>query len=384
MKKMLIVTTVSGFVPQFEMSNVRFLQKIGYEVHYASNFHNPAYGLDNKRLEGTDIIQHQVDFVRSPFLIIKNIKAYYQLLEVLHSDHYKFVHCHTPMGAALSRLAVKKIRTERKIKVIYTAHGFHFYKGAPIWNWILYYPVERYLSRLTDIIITINDEDFSRAKKFKLYNGGKVYKINGVGINRIHYYSNDDIELKKIQKQIRDELGISKDSTLLISVGELSARKNHKVIIKAISKIKNRNVQYLICGIGKKEKKYRRLINKLGLENKVILCGYRNDIPQILTASDCFVFPSKQEGLPVALMEAMRAGLPVICSDVRGNRDLIRDCLNGYLVRPNKMQKYIEAIKNLLDNKLKTSQVRDINEVILKDYYSDIVNKQMGGIYDEI
>ena len=175
-KKALLVTTVSGFVPQFEMGNVAILKELGYEVHYASNFHNPSYGTDNKRLDGTGIICHQIDFERSPFNK-RNIQAYKQLVNIMKEEKIDLVHCHTPMGAVLARLAAKKCGIRN---VIYTAHGFHFFKGASIKNWLIYYTVERFLSGFTDTQICINMEDYSNAKKFKAKN---VEYIAGVGID---------------------------------------------------------------------------------------------------------------------------------------------------------------------------------------------------------
>ena len=193
-KKALLVTTVSGFVPQFEMPNVAILKELGYEIHYASNFNNPSYGTNNKRLEGTGIICHQVDFERSPFNK-KNLQAYKQLVKIMKDENIALVHCHTPMGAVLARLAAKKCGIK---DVLYTAHGFHFFKGASIKNWLIYYPVERFLSRYTGTQICINIEDFNNAKKFKAAN---VEYIAGVGIDTKGIKVKSDIEDKE-----KDEL----------------------------------------------------------------------------------------------------------------------------------------------------------------------------------
>ena len=200
MKKALLVTHVSGFVPQFEMG---ILQNMGYEVHYASNYHNPSYGDDNRRLDGTGIIRHQVDFERSPYSL-KNVTAYRQLKQLMEEERFDLVHCHTPMGGVLARLAAHATNTG---PVIYTAHGFHFYKGAPLLNWLIYYPVERWLSRYTDIQITINHEDFMRAKHFK---AGRVVRIHGVGIDL-------DQEDQSVREEKRLELGIKPEEVLWVS-----------------------------------------------------------------------------------------------------------------------------------------------------------------------
>jgi len=392
MKNVLIITTVSGFVPQFEMNNVQILQKIGYHVHYASNFRNPHYGFDNHRLEGTGIICHQIDFERSPFHIWENLRAYKQLRILLEEISFDLIHCHTPIGGAIGRIATERFqrkrkrdsrekqkekRKNRKIKVFYTAHGFHFYRGAPLVNWILYYPVERWLAHYTDTLITINEEDYRRTQQFRLRSGGKVWKINGVGIDGKAYQNVSVLYEKK-----RKELGISTDAFVFLSVGELTRRKNHQVIIKALASMKEEckwnKVHYLICGEGPKRKKLVQMIRKYHLEQVVTLLGYRNDIKELLAISDCFLFPSKQEGLPVALMEAMAAGKICICSDIRGNRDLVEKSIGSILIQKNKKQFYRIALKKILETKEKQKKIQ---EKIGEEYQQVQIREQMEKIY---
>ena len=319
--KALIIATVSGFAAQFEMNNIHILQSLGYEVHYAANFHNPHYGKDNRRLNGTGIICHQVDFARSPFCIRENGKAYMQLKKLMREHTFGIIHCHTPVGGALGRIAARKYR-KNGTKVLYTAHGFHFFQGAPIWNWLLYFPIEWMLARDTDVLITINEEDYNRAKKYLVVKNRRVEKVQGVGIDIEEYQT---YQLDKEEK--RKELGILSDQYLLISIGELTKRKNHQIVIKALALIKRgcrkKKIKYLICGEGPERKRLERLIKKEGLEDIVLLSGYRTDAKELLKISDCFLFPSRQEGLPVALMEAMAVGIPVVCSRIRGNKDLL-------------------------------------------------------------
>lgn len=341
MKNALIITTVSGFVPQFEMNNVKILQDMGYRVHFASNFQNPHYGSDNHRLDETGIVCHQVDFVRSPFRIRENLLAYRQLKAVLEKIPFELVHCHTPMGGVLGRLAAESVRRKqaggckskerkrkaentdgtRESKVIYTAHGFHFFRGASPVNWLLYYPVERWLAHYTDTLITINEEDYMRAQQFRLRQGGQVRKVNGVGI------SLSALEGKTNREAVRRELGILPDEFIFLSIGELSKRKNHQIVIKALKELEKKRdiskIRYMICGEGSKREALKKLIQKYSLEKNVILMGYQEDVAIFLKAADCFLFPSLQEGLPVALLEAMKEGLPIIASNIRGNSELL-------------------------------------------------------------
>ncbi len=328
MEKVLIATTVSGFVPQFEMNNVRILQDMGYEVHYASNFNNVSYGTDNHRLEGTGIILHQIDFARSPFQWKENKKAYEQLKQLLQQYSFSLIHCHTPVGSVLTRLAAKPYRT-KGTKVIYTAHGFHFYKGAPLQYWLLFYPIERWLANVTDVLITMNEEDFLRAKKFCKRKKTIVEHIFGVGID-IAYWSGKNItkeERTLIRKQKREELYILEETKMLLSIGELIPRKNHAEVIRVLAKEKqngNHNFCYVICGQGVLKEELLYLTKQCDLSENVLFLGYREDIRELLYAADVFVFPSKQEGMPMALMEAIAAGVPAKASDIRGNRELLR------------------------------------------------------------
>lgn len=340
MKKVLLATHVSGFVPQFEMNNVRILQKMGYEVHYASNFNNVSYGNDNSRLEGTGIVCHQVDFARSPFDIKAHRVACRQLKALMQQEEFALLHCHTPVGAALSRLVAMPYR-KLGLKVMYTAHGFHFYKGAPLKYWLLFYPIERFLAGKTDVLVTINEEDYKRAKRFCLHKKTRVEYIPGVGVDTA-YWSGKDLkpgEREEIRENIRKELGVADDEQMLLSVGELIPRKNHEEVIRALAEQKKKGVtkfRYFICGQGVLEEYLQNLIEELKLSNEVTLLGYRKDIRNLLYGTDLFVFPSKQEGMPVALMEAAVAGVPVRASDIRGNRELL------IAVKENKLEQFDE------------------------------------------
>lgn len=333
MKKILLATHVSGFVPQFEMNNVKTLQELGYEVHYASNFNNVSYGTDNSRLEGTGIICHQVDFARSPFDLKAHKKAVAQLKELMQKEDFSMLHCHTPVGAALSRLVAAPYR-KCGLKVLYTAHGFHFYKGAPLKYWLMFYPVERYLAGKTDVLITINEEDFERAKRFCCFKKTKVQYLPGVGVD-LAYWSGKDLESgerQEIRKNIRQELGVADFEQMLLSVGELIPRKNHEAVIRALAEEKKKetkNFRYFICGQGDLKEYLQNLIDTLELSKEVTLLGYRKDIRNLLYGADVFVFPSKQEGMPMALMEAAAAGVVLKASDIRGNREVLRDSQNG-------------------------------------------------------
>ena len=372
MKKALLITTVSGFVPQFEMENVYILQSMGFEVHYAANYDMPSYGDDNSRLEGTGIICHQVDFARSPYSR-QNIRAYHQLVQLMTEVKFELVHCHTPMGGALGRLAAHKTRTG---PVVYTVHGFHFYKGAPMVNWVIYYSVERYLARYTDMLITINEEDYKRAKKLK---AGIVRIIHGVGINT----AVNRVLKNEEREQIREKLHIEADKIVLISVGELNDNKNQIMVLKALKQLPEiEHIRYLVCGKGPLREKLEKFVKINGLQNVVSFLGYRNDLNVLLQISDIFVMPSKREGMPTSVMEAMLYSLPVIATDIRGNNELIEDGKNGFLIPVKDYQVMVECIQLLINSEKMRKNMGKVGRERIARYSNKNVKEEMVYNYD--
>jgi len=367
MKRILIVSTVSKQFYLFEQSNIEVLKSLGYEVHAAANFSD-----SNERLDALDIIRHSFDIQRSPFSI-RNIKAYRQLKNIMRLENFDAVHCHSPMGGVLARLAAKATKIS---PVIYTAHGFHFFEGAPIINWLLYYPVEKWLSKITDTIITINKEDYNRAQNFK---ATEIVYVPGIGIDTKKFRSNFVNNNTK-----RLLLGVSQDAFIILSVGELNKNKNHEVIINAIAQIDNLNIYYVICGQGERLEYLQRLSKRLNVENRVIFLGFRNDINEIYEIADVFVFPSFREGLSVSLMEAMTAGLPVICSDIRGNQDLIENEKGGYLLNPNDINGFSKYIKILRDDLLMRKRMGKQNQIEIEKFNNLTVRKYMEKVYGSI
>ena len=367
MKKILIVSTVSRQFYLFEQGNIEVLKSIGYEVHGAANFEDA-----NERLDALDIIRQPFDIQRSPFSL-KNIKAFKQLKKIMKSENFDAVHCHSPMGGVLARLAARSIGLKN---VIYTAHGFHFYKGAPILNWLLYYPIEKWLSRYTDVLITINKEDFDRATSFKTC---RVEYIPGVGVDLSRF-----IVDKKICVRKRRELNISDNAHVVLSVGELNKNKNHATVIRALSKTTNKDIIYLICGQGMLKDYLIELAQELELSEKVIFLGYRNDLHEIYQMADLFIFPSFREGLSVSVMEAMSAGLPIVASRIRGNTDLIQDGNGGFLHEPEDYPGIAKSIDKVIeDENLRAKMsVRNKNEV--KKYGKQVVKDRMRELYEKL
>jgi len=381
MKKALIMASVASMIDLFNMDNIETLKNLGYEVEVACNFEYGSITSQDRvdefkeELIGDNIKVHHLPVPRSVFAISDIVKSHKMMKKLCDENNYEIVHCHSPIGGIIARLACRKAR-KKGTKVIYTAHGFHFFKGAPLKNWLIYYTAERITAKFTDSLITINKEDYENAQKFNVEN---TEYVPGIGINV------DKIKNVKIDRsKMRSEFNLSEDDFVLFTAGQLSKRKNHEVVIKALAKIENKNVKLLICGLGELEKYLKELINDLGLENRVILAGYRKDVVEQLHAADCFVFPSFQEGLPVALMESMAAGLPIVCSNIRGNIDLIEHRINGFLVDPKDVNGFARYIEQIVSDMTVQDEMRKKNLELVKKYDKKNIREKMNVIYKGI
>lgn len=364
--KILYITTISNTVNAFLIPHIRMLINEGHQVDVAFNIEQEV----ESEVTNMGCKVYALKFKRSP-LSVDNYKAYKKLKKIIQLEKYELVHTHTPVASLCTRLACKGIND---VKVFYTAHGFHFFKGAPIANWLLYYCVERWLARYTDVLITINNEDYERAKNS--FKAGRVEYIPGVGID-----INDITKLESEETTKLKELDTLQNVFILLSVGELNKNKNHETVIKALSKLNNSQIHYLICGQGPSETHLRNLIKELNLEKQVHLLGYRSDIAKICKASDIFIFPSFREGLSVSLMEAMATGLPVVCSNIRGNTDLIIDKKGGYLVRPDDVDGFANAISALIVDGEIRKAMTTFNLETVKKFELKNVTKELNRVY---
>ena len=381
MKKVLVVASVISFIEWFNKENIDFLQeKLSCEVHIACNF---DYVADTDELRTKEYIEkiraqgvvlHNIAFARNP-LSRANIKAYKELRKIINAESFDLIHCHTPAVAMLTRIAARTARRSGSV-VMYTCHGFHFHRASAIKNWLIYYPVEYFLSRYCDYILTINKEDFCRAKTFHCRN---VRYIPGVGV-----------DIRRIQQLAVDKatkkssIGIPPDKLMILSVGELIPRKNHEVIIRALAKIKNQEIYYAIAGKGPLREYLSDLASKLGVIDRVLFLGFRTDIFELYHAADISAFPSKIEGLGLAGIEAMAAGVPLVSSNVHGILDYVIDGETGYAVAPNNVIGFACAIEQLaedesLRNKISQNCLKAVEQFEITNALSAMWN-----IYQEI
>jgi glycosyltransferase involved in cell wall biosynthesis len=357
----LIITVVGGFLPKFLMQDVQMLMERGHVVHYATNFENPIYECNKTQLEESGIKCFQIPIAKSPLAFRANDRALKELREIVKNCLIDMVYMHNPVGGVLGRLLS---RDDKDLITVYTAHGFHFYQGAPMLNWLLYYPVERILAKRTDILVTINHEDEERAKKFKLRKNGCVKRIPSIGLDPERFYQ--DIAQRE---PLRAKFGVASDEFLFLSVGELIDNKNHATIIKAFARANLENSRLFICGEGSKRRKLQKLIERLGLVGKVVLCGYQSRIEDFYRMADVFLFPSFREGMGMAALEAMACGLPIIVSDNRGSREYSRE--NAIVCDALKVEEFASAMKKIYSEGDLRRYMAQQSLSIVPDFYKE-------------
>lgn len=361
MKKILLTCTDLMAI-QFMVPHIRYLAENGFCVELACSIVGDRYE-DLKKAVGDVAKINIVRLVRSPFSPV-NLKGYKDMRKLLSENEYDVIWTNEPVMGVVTRLAARTAR-KKGTTVLYMAHGFHFFKGAPLSNWLIWAPIEYIMSRFNDVLVTINWEDYNRAKKYM--KTPEIIHIDGIGVD----FSSRECACLREEK--RAQLGIAEDDILVLSVGELQNRKNHKVIIEAISKLNNKNIKYIICGQGILENHLKKLISSLNLDEQVFLLGYRQDIPEIMLASDIYAHPSKREGLGLASLEAMAFALPLITSDTQGIPDYVENGVTGYMCDPGDVNAYAENMQKLVSDKALREKIAQTNTVQVQKYRVEVI-----------
>ena len=345
-KKILFVANVHQVFLNNQVPYLKWLADNGHEVHVA------ACGDEQIPYAAR---QFNFSIQRRPFEW-KNIKAYFELKKIISENKYDLIHCHTPMGGVLTQLAACNFRKKNGLKVIYTAHGFHFYKGAPLIYWLLYYPVEKFLSRFTDALITINEEDYKNTVRFG-FKCSEIFRIQGIGANSYKFRQLNTEE----KKQIRNENGYSDNCFLLVYAAEFNHGKNHRFVIDALPQLIKQipNLKVIFAGDGELKDEMVTYARQHNVLDNIDFVGFRNDIEKLMGIADVGISSSRREGLPMNVAEEMFCGIPVVVSRIRGHIDLIAHGSNGFLFEEGNREGFILNILNL--------------------YWSPELRKQLGG-----
>ncbi len=370
MKKVLFTATVDSHILAFHIPYLKYFKEQGYEVHVATNGNAEIPYCDKK---------YTVSFERSPYKL-NNIKAIFTLKKIVEEEKYDMIHTHTPMGSVVTRLASKHLRKKHQTRVIYTAHGFHFYIGSPKRNWLLFYPVEKYLSKYTDTLILINKEDYNLAKK-RFKKCKDINYVPGVGIDKEKF----DIKMSQKEKEdLRKSFGLKKDDFVMIYPAELNKNKNQILLIDVMTSLveKYPNIHLFLAGKDSYNGYYQRIVKERGLINNIHFLGFRKDIPRLLKITDLSVASSLREGLPVNIMEAMYMKVPIIATITRGVSDLIKNNKNGYIIEKNDVNSFTKKVEKLYNDKNRRLLMAKNNKELIKPLMLDNIMKEMKKIYE--
>ena len=376
MKKVLIVTALAGFFRSFLTHDILLLQSMGYEVHCAANISHPGSEGMIEYFDNHNIVFHNISFSSYKPLSKETIKATKELKLLLQNYSFDVVHCHTPIAGAITRWLCRKQR-KKGLKVIYTTHGFYFHKYSSKKAWIIFGTIEKIMSRFCDAIITINNEDYHNAIKMHC---DKVFHINGVGVDTKRFH------IKEFDRnEYRQKLGIPENALVILAVGELSERKNQKIIIEALGKLHLPDVLFVHCGNAMNKASTKDLLVELAdeLDVNFMMLGLRKDIPQICQCADIGTISSKREGLGLAGIEMLASGLPLVASRVHGILDYMEDGINGYLADPNNADEFALGISKLVD-KNKRASMREACIKSAEPFDIECSYKQMRDIYTEL
>lgn len=371
--KALMLAPMGSVHRRFNKANIDALLSLGYEVELCANFedgegpeiYNQKYIKDCK---DKGIKTHSIPFSRHS--LIKNLKCLSRLKQLLTEKRYEIVHAHTETGGLLLKL-VHKVKGESQF--FYTPHGMSFWKGSGLKSQLLYRPLERWICSSMDMNLGINQEEM---EFLELWNKHTATYVHGVGLNITHLQPPTCSS-----EEVRRNFGLTVGDKFIVSIGELDKNKNHITVIRALAKLNRKDFKYVVCGVGPLKEKLNNEAKRLGLKDNVILAGYRSDIPDILNAADIFVFPSYHEGMPVSALEAMACGLPIICSKIRGNVDIIKDGDNGYLFLPSDSDNLREKMALLMNDDKKRKAMGIKNKDIVNAFSLKSVIEELKQIY---
>ena len=374
--KALLLAPMGSVHRQHNRANIVSLQKLGYDVSLAANFasNEPR---ERQNIEFVEFCKAEnIKIIHIPFKrggFFSNLLLLPLLNRILKIGQYDIVHAHTETGGLILRLATG---VKGKSRFFYTPHGMSFWKGSSLKSQFVYRPLERWICSAMDMNLGMNQEEVDVLRKWD--NKTATY-VHGIGLNLDRFQKEG-----RPRNEVRDELGVNEEDKLIVSVGELDDNKNHATVIKALRLLENRNFKYVICGVGPNREKLLKMAEDADMKDKVILAGYRSDIPDILHAADLFVFPSFHEGLPVSALEAMACGLPLICSKIRGNVDIVKDGLNGFLFELNDTTSLAKQMGLLIKDEELANTMGENNLKRINDYSIESVTNELTQIYSSI
>lgn len=372
--KALLIAPMGSVHRQHNKANIIALKQFDADVFLMANFDTST---PREKQNGDFVkscIDNNIEIMNVPFYrggFVKNLKFLHQVVSYVKKEKFDIIHVHTETGGLFMRIAMLFLSS--KIKYVYTPHGMSFWKGSSLKSQMIYRPLERWICSGMDKNLGMNQEEVDVLRK---WNSKTAAYVHGIGLNLERFQKTG-----RSREEVRAEFGLKADDKFIVSVGELDDNKNHITVIKALAMLEHNNFKFVVCGVGPNKEILQQYAQERSLSDKVILAGYRSDIPDILNAADIFVFPSFHEGLPVSALEAMACGLPLICSKIRGNVDIVKDGENGFLFEPEDYITLALSLEKLIGNQLQSKQFGEKNKEIVQQYSLDTVVEELKALY---
>lgn len=372
MKKLLLAANVSKeHIRKFHIPFILRMKELGWQVDVACRLDEPVPECDHA---------YDLPCDRNPLRggLIGSIKL---LRQLVRENGYDVVHCNTVTGAIVARIACAPLRKEG-VKVFYTCHGMHFFKGASAARWVSGWPMEKMLAPMTDVLITINGEDRDMAHKH-LSACGAIEKIDGIGVNLDKYRRGS--MTREERTEYRNSLGLNAEDFVITYVAELIANKNQQALLKMLDMIRDEipNAKLMLVGPDHEDGKLIAQAQQMGLADRVLCLGWRSDVPKLLGCSDLYAASSRSEGLPLNIIEAMCSGLPVVALRNRGHCELIDHGRNGFLADREDARGLADHVLALhreeaLRHRITAQAMEDVNR-----YDTEQVLRQLTAIYEK-
>ncbi|NEP50504.1 MAG: glycosyltransferase family 4 protein [Moorea sp. SIO3C2] len=344
MNRLLIITTIPDTIRGFLLPLAHHFRFEGWQVDAMAQ----GVSACEECLAAFDQVW-DVQWSRNPLDPQNLLLAPRTIQEVIAQKNYDIIHVHTPVAAFITRYALRGLIKQGKPRVIYTAHGFHFYRGGQPLKNALFLTLEKLAGNWTDYLVVINHEDKEAAKQYNIVPPKQIRYMPGIGVD-LEYYNFDATPVAEVMA-VYEELGITPENPLFLSVAEFIPRKHHQDILRAFACLERPDVHLALAGDGDEEwtQQMQDLASALGIKPQVHFLGFRRDIPTLIQASIATLLVSEQEGLPRSVMESLCLETPVIGTNIRGTRDLLAgDC--GLLVEVGDIEGIAQAMTWVLDH----------------------------------
>ncbi len=360
MNKLLVITAIPNSLRAFLLPFAEHFRARGWRVDAMAR----GVSTDIECLQAFDRLW-DVDICRNPLDPRNLLITPSQIRDIVVREKYDIVHVHMAVAAFVTRYALKDVRKQGGPKIIYTAHGFNFYRGGPPLPNAIFLTLEKLAGQWTDYLVVMNQEDEEAAKHHHILPSEGVRYMPGIGLDISHYGRHGVTDADVLR--VRQEMGLTADTPLFLSIAEFIPRKRHGDMLKAFARVAKPKACLAFAGEGPLMAGMQKLASQLGIQDRVRFLGFRRDIPTLIQAAIATILVSEHEGLPRSILESLSIGVPAIGTDIRGIRDLLQDGC-GLLVKSADPAGLAKAMNWILDHPQETQRMGERGQKAIAAY----------------